>query len=291
MSTTEQRSPRCALSIDLEDWFHVANMRHVIDAASWPARESRVVAATERLLRLFDDAGCRATFFVLGWVAERHPALIERIASDGHEIGSHTYAHRMLTEQSPTEFADDLARSLRVLRDIVGDRPMGFRAPSFTVTRATAWATTILRDAGIVYDSSVQPIGGHPDYGIPDAPLDPYRHPDGLLEIPMTVATVGNVRLPCSGGGYFRLLPAPVFDGLVARAMAQGRRLVFYLHPWEIDPGQPRVAMSATRRLRHYANLARTEDRLARLLARHRFAPMHEVFADEIAGRRPVPTA
>jgi polysaccharide deacetylase family protein (PEP-CTERM system associated) len=265
------------MSIDLEDWFQVYNLSEAIPYEEWDRCESRVADSTRRLLELFARRDVRATFFVLGWVAERQPDLIREVADAGHEIGSHGYAHRLITHQTPEQFAADLERSRDVLRAITGHDPRGYRAPSFSVTAKTLWATDEMGRQGLAYDSSVFPVGFHPDYGIGDAPLTPYRHPGGLLEVPMGVATVRGRRVPCSGGGYFRLLPYAVTRRLIRRANDEGRPVVFYLHPWEVDPGQPRVALPRTKAIRHYTNLDRTLARLDRLLGDFAFAPVAEV--------------
>jgi polysaccharide deacetylase family protein (PEP-CTERM system associated) len=268
------------MSVDVEDWFCVYNLSELIPYETWDARESRVERATLRLLDLFGAHGVEATFFVLGWVAERFPDLVREIERRGHEVASHGYAHRLLTFMRPEEFRADLLRSLEVLAATASRPVRGFRAPSFSVTPKTLWAADILRESGVAYDSSVFPVGLHPDYGIPDASLRPYELADGLTELPMGVAEVLGRRIPCCGGGYFRLYPYRLTRWLMRRCNAEGRAVMFYLHPWEIDPGQPRVAgLPWSKRFRHYNNLERAEERLERLLSDFSFTSASTMIA------------
>jgi len=272
------------MSIDLEDWFCVYNLSHVFPPGDWPDCESRVERNTLRLLDLFARRHVEATFFVLGWVADRFPDLIREVERQGHEIASHGYSHRLITHMTPDEFDTDLAKSLETLARCVSEPPQGFRAPSFSVTRQTLWSLDSMRKRGIRYDSSVFPIGFHPDYGIGDAPLSPYAQPNGLLEIPMSCAVFGGRRVPCSGGGYFRLFPYATTRALMRRCQSQGRPVIFYLHPWEIDPGQPRVELPWSKKFRHYNNLDKTFGRLERLLSDFRFSSFRRVFEDRLSG-------
>jgi polysaccharide deacetylase family protein (PEP-CTERM system associated) len=258
---------RNVMSIDLEDWFCVYNLSRIIPYADWDRCESRVERNTTRLLELFARHKVQATFFVLGWVADRFPDLVREVERAGHEIGTHGYAHRLLTYMTPEEFRADLMRSLEVLARTATQPVLGFRAPSFSLTAETLWAVKILQEAGLRYDSSVFPVGFHPDYGMVDAELEPHPLAEGLIELPMGVVEVLGRRVPCSGGGYFRLFPYELTRRLMRRCNAQGRSVMFYLHPWELDPGQPRIpGMSWSTRFRHYNNLERTEKRLERLL-------------------------
>jgi polysaccharide deacetylase family protein (PEP-CTERM system associated) len=258
---------RNVMSIDLEDWFCVYNLSRIIPYADWDRCESRVERNTTRLLELFARHKVQATFFVLGWVADRFPDLVREVERAGHEIGTHGYAHRLLTYMTPEEFRADLMRSLEVLARTATQPVLGFRAPSFSLTAETLWAVKILQEAGLRYDSSVFPVGFHPDYGMVDAELEPHPLAEGLIELPMGVVEVLGRRVPCSGGGYFRLFPYELTRRLMRRCNAQGRSVMFYLHPWELDPGQPRIlGMSWSTRFRHYNNLERTEERLERLL-------------------------
>jgi polysaccharide deacetylase family protein (PEP-CTERM system associated) len=276
-------------SIDLEDWFCVQNLNGIIPRDQWDSCESRVENNTIRLLDLLDRHKVRATFFVLGWVAERRPDLVREVFRRGHEIATHGYSHRLLTSMTPEEFRADLDRSLEVLATCVSAPVLGFRAPSFSVTRATWWALEILRSRGLRYDSSIFPVGFHPDYGVPDSRLEAHSILDGLLEVPMSCALLGGRKIPCSGGGYFRLYPYSLTRRLMQQCNRQGRPVMFYLHPWEIDPGQPRVSgMPALKRFRHYNNLDRTMGRLERLLEDFRFTSAGELFGNMLRQTAPV---
>jgi polysaccharide deacetylase family protein (PEP-CTERM system associated) len=256
---------RNVFSVDLEEWFCVYNLSEAIPFNKWDTCESRVEKPTLALLDLLARHGYEATFFVLGWVAERHPDLIREVERRGHEIATHSYAHRLITKMTPDEFRSDLGRSLEVLAKLATRPVCGFRAPSFSVTRRTWWSLEIMREMGIRYDSSVFPIGFHPDYGVPDSQLGPHQVAEGLWEVPMSVALVAGRRIPCCGGGYFRQFPYPLTRRLMRACNAQGRSVMFYLHPWEVDPGQPRVALPLVKRIRHYNNLDKTMGRLERL--------------------------
>jgi polysaccharide deacetylase family protein (PEP-CTERM system associated) len=271
------------MSIDLEDWFCVQNLNGIIRREDWERCESRVERSTLQLLDLFSRHNVSATFFVLGWVAERYPDLVREVEARGHEIASHGYSHKLITHMEADEFKADLHRSLEVLGGIARSPIRGFRAPSFSVTNRTMWATDILRDAGIHYDSSVFPIGFHPDYGIGTAPLSPYRHSNGLLELPMSCAEIAGRRIPCSGGGYFRIFPYSFTRLLLRQCENAGRPVMFYLHPWEVDPGQPRVpALKGQKRFRHYCNLNRTLGRMERLLRDFSFGSVREIWGSEV---------
>ena len=269
-------------SVDLEDWFCVQNLSGVIRREDWDHCESRVERNTLLLLNLLSHHNVEATFFVLGWIAERCPDLVREVERRGHEIATHGYSHRLLTSLEPEEFRADLARSLEVLARCSSSPVRGFRAPSFSVTRQTWWALDILRSCGIRYDSSIFPIGFHPDYGIPDAPLHAHQLPQGIFELPMGCAEVFGRKVPCSGGGYFRLFPYPVTRMLMRRCNQQGRPVIFYLHPWEVDPEQPRVDLPAVKRFRHYNNLDCTAERLERLLRDFQFTSVRRLFAAQM---------
>lgn len=269
-----------ALTVDVEDYFHVAALAPSISRDSWVARESRVVANTHRLLDLFERSGARGTFFFLGWVAERHPQLVRDVAARGHEIACHGYSHRLVYEQSPEEFREETRRSKRLLEDIAGTAVLGYRAASYSIVRESLWALDVLVELGFAYDSSIFPVR-HDRYGIPDAERIPHRLStpgrNAIVEWPLSTATVLGFRLPVAGGGYFRLLPYWVSRwGLASINRRERRPFVFYLHPWEIDPGQPRVSASWLSRFRHYTNLAACEARLCRLLGEFRFATARE---------------
>jgi polysaccharide deacetylase family protein (PEP-CTERM system associated) len=268
--------------VDVEDWFCVYNLSRLIPYADWDKHESRVERNTERLLDLFGKHEMEATFFVLGWVADRFPDLVKEIERRGHEVASHGYSHQLLTFMQPEEFRVDLLRSLEVLARVSTQEVRGFRAPSFSVTRQTMWAADILKDSGIQYDSSVFPARFHPDYGMTGVELQPYPLTEGLTELPMGVAEVLGRRIPCCGGGYFRLYPYALTRHLMRKCNEQGRPVVFYLHPWEIDPGQPRVeGLSWSKRFRHYNNLEKTEERLEQLLRDFSFTSARKLIAEQ----------
>jgi polysaccharide deacetylase family protein (PEP-CTERM system associated) len=273
-------SPINAFTVDVEDYFHVAALSSAITRESWPTHESRVERNTERLLALLAERGVRGTFFVLGWVAERSPGLVRRIAASGHEIACHGFSHQLIYQQAREEFREETVRAKRLLEDLIGGAVLGYRAASFSVTRDSLWALDTLIDAGFLYDSSIFPIR-HDRYGLPGAAPEPNRlsAPSGrtLVEFPMSAARFFGVQVPVSGGGYFRLLPFWVTRaGLKQINERRGLPFTFYLHPWELDPGQPRFKVSALSRFRHYTNLARCEGRLRRLLREFEFTSMRE---------------
>ena len=273
-------APTNAFSVDVEDYFQVAALAPAIPRESWPKWESRVERNTDRMLGLLEECGIRGTFFVLGWIAERQPALVRRIAAAGHEIASHGYSHQLIYTQNPAEFRAETVRSKHLLEDLSGTAVLGYRAASFSITQRSLWALDVLAELGFRYDSSIFPIR-HDRYGIPGATEEPgpVTAPSGatLIEFPMCVARWCGVRVPVSGGGYFRLLPFPITRWGLRQINAKGRPFTFYLHPWELDPEQPRVAVSRLSRFRHYTNLHRCEERLRQLLAEFSFAPMREV--------------
>jgi polysaccharide deacetylase family protein (PEP-CTERM system associated) len=270
-----------AFSVDVEDYFQVAALAPANPREAWPQRESRVERNTQRLLDLAAARGVRGTFFVLGWIAERHPGLVKRIAAAGHEIASHGFSHELIYTQSPAQFREETTRSKGLLEDLAGEAVIGYRAASFSITRKSLWALDVLIDLGFRYDSSIFPIR-HDRYGIPGASPEPGRvtAPSGrtLAEFPMSAASFLGVKVPVSGGGYFRLLPYWVTRrGLAQVNRKLGRPFTFYLHPWEVDPDQPRFEVSWLSRFRHYNNLHRCEPRLERLLGEFRFGTMREV--------------
>ena len=269
-----------ALSVDLEEYFQVSNFDKLIDRADWEALPSRVRESTLRLLDLFDSTQSQATFFVLGWIAERHPKLVREIADRGHEIACHGYEHELVYEMGRDRFRRDLQRARAAIEDATGVVVRGYRAPSYSITAASLWALPILAEEGFSFDSSIFPIK-HPRYGIPGFARWPVRLELGggatIREYPLTTLAFGRVNLPLAGGAYLRFLPPPLFRWGFARLQARGRATVLYVHPWEIDPDQPRQPVGWKTRINHYFNLARTEDRLTRLLERFRFAPLGEV--------------
>jgi len=265
-----------ALTVDVEDYFHVAALAPSVHRDSWISRESRVVGNTQKLLAIFEEFDVRGTFFVLGWVAERYPQLVRDIAAHGHEIACHGYSHRLVYEQSPQEFYQETHRAKNLLQEITGSAVLGYRAASYSIVRKSLWALDILVELGFVYDSSIFPVR-HDRYGIHDAERAPHRMatPTGksIVEWPLATARILGFRLPVAGGGYFRLFPYGLSRwGLASINRRELRPFVFYLHPWEIDPAQPRVSASWLSRFRHYTNLGKCEERLRRLLAEFRFS-------------------
>lgn len=274
---------RNALTVDVEEHFQVLAFAGTVDRQDWARHPSRVERNTDAVLALFAEHGVQATFFTLGWVAERFPGLIRRIVASGHELGSHGFAHYRVGEQDPATFRADVRRTKRLLEDVGGTAVLGYRAASFSIGAGTLWAHDVLAEEGHLYSSSVYPIR-HDLYGMPDASRVPFRVAGGaLLEIPMTTLRLGGLNLPCSGGGYFRLLPYAYFRWAYARLnRSEQRPGIFYFHPWEIDPGQPRQpGLSAKSRFRHYLNLARMRSRLDRLLKDFAWDRMDRIFLDD----------
>jgi polysaccharide deacetylase family protein (PEP-CTERM system associated) len=279
-----------AMTVDVEDYFHVSAFDGIIPRSQWAAMESRVVANTERLLRLFEDAGIRGTFFVLGCVAERAPGLVRTIAMHGHEVASHGYAHRLVYDLTPATFRDDVRRSKALLESECGTEVLGYRAPSYSITPRSLWALDILIEEGFRYDTSIFPIH-HDRYGIPLSPRHAYRlnrQSGVVIEAPASTARWGPFNFPVAGGGYFRILPYGWTKWGIARINQQERRpAIFYIHPWEIDPGQPRLSAGLMSRFRHYRNLDRTEGRLRQLIADFRFGTMRALLAHLAADAAP----
>jgi polysaccharide deacetylase family protein (PEP-CTERM system associated) len=275
-----------ALSVDVEEWFQVGAFEGVISRADWDGFAPRVERNVEAVLELFDEAGVKATFFTLGWIAQRHPALIRRIAEAGHELGSHGWDHARVFTLTAEAFRADLERARAAIEDAGGRSPLGYRAPSFSIDARTPWAHPILAEQGYSYSSSVAPIR-HDHYGWPEAPRFAYRPlPDsGLIELPVTTVELAGRRLAAGGGGFFRLLPYGFSSWAVGRVNRQERRpAVFYFHPWEIDPGQPRVAGAPLKsRLRHYSRLSAMRPKLLNLLKSHRWGRTDEVVERERA--------
>jgi polysaccharide deacetylase family protein (PEP-CTERM system associated) len=280
-----------AMSIDVEDYFHVSVFDGIVPRREWERMESRVVANTTRLLNLFDEFNVRSTFFVLGWVADRHPELVRTIAARGHEVASHGYAHRLIYDQTPGAFRDDVRRAKQLLEDAAGRRVVGYRAPSYSITPRSLWALDVLIEEGYEYDSSIFPIR-HDRYGIPVSDRRPYaiERPQGtLIEVPGSTTPFGPVNLPVAGGGYFRILPYWWTHWGIQRVnQLEHRPAVFYLHPWEIDPDQPRLAAGRLGRFRHYRNLDKTEARLRQLLTDFRFDTMAALVARLVPGNQQV---
>ena len=256
-----------ALTIDVEDYFHVSAFAPHIPRSDWDVRECRVEQNVERILLLLDDYGARATFFTLGWVAERYPQLVRRIVDNGHELASHGFGHQRATEQSPEAFFADIHLAKIVLEDMAGVEVRGYRAPSFSIGHDNAWAFECIERADYQYSSSIYPIQ-HDHYGAPDAPRFAHDVGDGLIEMPVATMRMFGRNWPAGGGGYFRLMPYSMSRWLLRRVNRVDQQpAIFFFHPWEIDPAQPRVSgISAKTRFRHYLNLHRTESRLRQLL-------------------------
>jgi len=279
-SSDEVNNAPNAFSVDVEDYYHVSAFARRVSPREWEHFESRVVASTHRLLRLLARRQTRATFYVLGWVAAGHPALVRDIRRDGHEIGCHSHWHRLVYEQTEHEFRDDLRQARDAIGEAAGIDVTAYRAPSFSITTRSAWALDILREEGFLVDSSIFPIR-HDRYGVPNLNPSPHKNPlgrEGLWEVPPSVVSWGPLRVPVAGGGYFRLFP----EGLTRRwherlARRHERPLVFYIHPWELDPDQPHLSCGLLTRVRHYRNLGLTEARLERLLDRVRFGAIGDL--------------
>ncbi len=270
------------MTVDVEDYFQVQAFAGCIRREDWDRLARRVEANTDRILAQFDGAGVRATFFTLGWVAVRYPALVRRIVAAGHELASHGWEHVLVHDQTAAEFGADIGRTRKLLEDVGGSAVTGYRAATFSISARTPWAFDQLAEQGYRYSSSIYPVK-HDLYGMPDASRTPFRPAGGpVWEIPMTTLRIAERNLPCSGGGYFRLLPYPLFRlGLSQVNRRERRPGIFYFHPWEIDPGQPRIEGAGLRsRLRHYVNLRKTAGRLDRLLRDFAWNRMDHVFSD-----------
>ena len=269
-----------ALSVDVEEWFQVGAFERTIDRESWDSLPSRVADNSARVLALFAENGVKGTFFTLGWVAARHPALIRRIVDEGHEIASHGWDHARVFTMDAAAFRADLSRARAALEDASGQRVTGYRAPSFSIDARTPWAHQVLAEEGYAYSSSVAPLA-HDHYGWRDSPRFAWRPvaDAGLIELPVTVAEIAGRRL-ATGGGFFRLLPAAITDLAVRQANAQAQPGIFYFHPWEVDPGQPRVKDAPLRsRVRHYSRLDAMAGKVRGLIRRHQWGRVDHVVA------------
>ncbi len=279
-----------ALTIDVEDYYQVTAFEKTVSRRQWDDYPSRVVANTRRLLDLFADKQVFGTFFVLGWVAEKFPELIREIDDAGHEIGSHGYWHRLIYEQTPVEFREDLRRSKDVIENIIGEPVTCYRAPTFSIVERSKWALEILVEEGFTIDSSIFPVKHHDRYGMPDVrpEIHQIETPSGpIWETPLSVGQYLGLSLPASGGGYFRLYPYALTRKLFRSVHAAGRSVIFYVHPWEIDPAQPRIKnISRSTKFRHFVNIARTHDKLGRLLTDFAFAPLGQLVADQTVNNR-----
>lgn len=277
--TKTQLNRISALTVDVEDYFHVAAFENNIKSSDWHKMPVRVEHNTYRLLELFATQQAQATFFMLGWVAERYPALVQAIHKAGHEVASHGYNHIKATQQSRAEFAKDISDTKKLLEDITGSAVYGYRAPSFSIDKTNEWAFTELKNAGYVYSSSTYPVK-HDLYGTPDWPQQPYMRPEGIWECPMPILNLAGKQLPVAGGGYFRLLPYWLSKRLINRYLLNSASpYMFYFHPWEIDPDQPRVeGASVKSKFRHYVNLGRMEGKLTALLQDYQWNTVKQVF-------------
>jgi polysaccharide deacetylase family protein (PEP-CTERM system associated) len=273
-----------AMTCDVEDYFQVSAFAPYIDRDSWPSRECRVEANMERILAIYERHGVKATFFTLGWIAERYPNMVRKIVAAGHELASHGYGHLRASDQSRAQFDNDIRSSKALLEDIGGQAVLGYRAPSFSIGHANLWALEALQEAGYRYSSSIYPIA-HDHYGMPDAPRFAfYPHgPDGLLEVPVTTVNMLGRNLPAGGGGYFRLLPYALSRWMMQKVNREDRQpALFYFHPWELDPGQPRPqGLDAKSRFRHYVNIERMEGRLEQLARDFAWDRMDRIFLEK----------
>jgi polysaccharide deacetylase family protein (PEP-CTERM system associated) len=270
MRLTFSRPMVNAMTVDVEEYFHVSGFAGVVQPEDWSRFESRVEGNTYRLLEIFATRDVSATFFILGWVADRHPGVVRAIQRAGHEVACHGYTHKLVYQSTPQEFQMDVRRAKRLLEDLAGTPVRGYRAPSFSIIKSSLWALDILADEGFQYDSSIFPIWRY-RYGIADAHRFPYRcrtnNGSRLVQFPISTLQVGGVNVPVGGGGYFRLLPYVVTQWAIRRLNdTEQRPAIVYIHPWELDPAQPRVAGPLFGRFRHYVNLRTTEEKLCRLL-------------------------
>ncbi len=269
-----------ALTIDVEDYFQVSAFARYIRRDEWDARECRVERNVGRILEILAERDVKATFFTLGWVAERYPQLVRRLVAEGHELASHGYGHERASDLSRAAFTQDVTRAKKLLEDVSGQRVRGYRAPSFSIGTGNLWAFDVLAQAGHDYSSSIYPIK-HDHYGMPDSPRFAYRvGGSGLLEVPVTTLRMMNRNLPSSGGGYFRLLPYALSRWMIGQVNREDREAaIFYCHPWEFDVDQPRIpGIDAKTRFRHYVNIGRMEDRLRSLLQDFRWGRMDQIF-------------
>jgi len=268
-----------ALTVDVEDYFHVAAFEQQITPADWQHMTPRVDRNTRVLLDQFDRNNAKATFFFLGWVAERFPELVKEVQRRGHEVASHGFSHTRVHQQTQAEFRDDVVKAKDILEQLTGEAVIGYRAPSFSINKQSEWAFEILKDIGHVYSSSTYPIK-HDLYGVPDWPQQPYMRPEGIWEIPMPTLTMLGRQLPIAGGGYFRLMPYWLSSKLISKFLREDRMpYMFYFHPWEVDPEQPRVEGAGQKsKFRHYVNLDKMEHKLDRLLTQFNWGSLGQVY-------------
>lgn len=277
------QAPPHLFTVDVEEYYHASALAPYLPREKWPALSRRVDVGMDLLLDLLDRHGATATFFVLGPVAQSNPALIRRMVAAGHEVASHGWSHRSLPELTESQFRDEVVRSKGVLSELAGRDVIGFRAPNFSIRRSCEWAFDVLLEAGYQYDASVFPSRGS-GLDFPGDDIHVVRRPDGdLLEVPMSYAAFGSIKVPAAGGAWFRLLPYWLSDRALKQARKRGQPGVFYIHPWELDTEQPRVDTNVKTRLRHYGGLGRVEGRLARLLSEHRFTSIEQCLAESHA--------
>ena len=271
-------------SIDVEDYFQVSNFSKFVSIDSWQNFPLRVESNVESILKILQQAQVKGTFFILGWVAEKLPKMVYDIHREGHEIACHGYQHELVYDLGPEKFREDIRKSKAILEEICGQKVIGYRAPSYTITKDSLWALSILQEEGFLYDSSIFPVH-HPRYGIPDAPRHPYLYSlnnTQMYEFPPATLEIGKFHLPVAGGGYFRLFPYDFTKWALNQINKEGYPFVFYLHPWEIDPKQPRFQQARfMHRFRHYINLSKTKGRLIKLLKDFCFVPMKEMLENK----------
>lgn len=277
-----------AMTVDVEDYFQVSAFEGHVARSDWDTRPCRVEANVDLILDLFQRAGIQATFFTLGWIAERYPSLLRRVVLEGHEVASHGYQHTRVTQQNVEQFRQDVVRTKGILEDVTGTHVIGYRAASYSINKTNLWALDVLRETGHAYSSSIYPVK-HDLYGIPDAPRFPFHPSEDFLEIPVTTVRLFGRNFPCGGGGYFRLFPYRVSRWALRRVnQMESQPALFYFHPWELDPDQPRLEnLNIKTRVRHYLNLKRARTRLEALLRDFRWDRMDRVYRPYIEGRVP----
>jgi len=271
------------LTIDIEDYFQVENFKKIVKFSDWDKYDTRVVRNTEKILDILDEAGTKGTFFILGWIAERYPELVKRIHQSGHEVASHGYAHQTIYSQSKEEFRMDLKKSKTILEDIIQTPILGYRAPSYSITKKSEWALDLLMEEGFKYDSSIFPIY-HDHGGLPGANRYPYKiynHREYMWEFPISTMRLLNQNIPFSGGGYFRMLPYNFVRSTIKKINKAGYPTIVYIHPWELDPEQPRIKAGYLERFRHYINISKTEEKLRYLLGDFKFKPIKDYLGSE----------
>jgi polysaccharide deacetylase family protein (PEP-CTERM system associated) len=265
-----------ALTVDVEDWYHLCGLKPDIPSSEWDEYESRVIQNTRKILKIFSEGNVKATFFVLGYIAQRYPELVREIDANGHEIATHGFWHHLVYQQDRETFRKDLKDSINLLQDLTGKRILGHRAASFSITRDSLWALEILSQEGLRYDCSIFPII-HPRYGIVNAPRFPYEIKPGLIEFPPSTIRILGRNLPIAGGAYFRALPYLLIKNAIKKINRAGKPVQIYIHPWEIDPAQPRLNLPLDRRIPHYINIRHSTGKLQRLLSDFAFGPMRRV--------------